>query len=335
MKMTAYENTKRMIEFKLPEYLPICANAFATDISGDVVFIFPKQEGSDYWTGAGGMDEWGCFWEKTEVQSMGYVREHPLKDWKDLQQLEKTFPDSLNKNRYIHLKSILNKARDKYLVFCNGCALFERMYLLRGFDAILEDFYSNRRETELLADKLLAFQLKSVDMLEDLFPGRIHGFRLTDDWGTQSGLIISPELWREIFKPRYKKLFDRVHQGNLHVWLHSCGRINEILGDLIEIGLDVINISSPNQVGIEEVGGKYAGKICFESHCDIQTTLPKNDIDAISEEANLILKHWATPYGGFILGDIDAKSIGAADNTKKEMINIFQGLDIWRKKWKK
>lgn len=53
--MTVCENTKRTIEFKLPDYLPVCANVLETDISGDVVFIFPKMEGSRYWTGEEGM----------------------------------------------------------------------------------------------------------------------------------------------------------------------------------------------------------------------------------------------------------------------------------------
>jgi hypothetical protein len=65
------------------------------------------------------------------------------------------------------------------------------------------------------------------------------GLHFADDWGGQRGLLIRPEQWRRLFKPRYAEMFRRVKQAKMHVWFHSDGRINDILGDLIEIGPDV------------------------------------------------------------------------------------------------
>jgi hypothetical protein len=89
--------------------------------------------------------------------------------------------------------------------------------------------------------------------------------------------------------------------------MHTDGRINDILEDLVEIGVDVIEIEQPHAIGIEEVGRDFRGRICFETLCDIQMTLPTKDPEKIRDEAHLLLEHWATPQGGLILS-IDAEN---------------------------
>jgi hypothetical protein len=113
--------------------------------------------------------------------------------------------------------------------------------------------------------------------------------------------------------------------------MHSCGRINAILESLIEIGLDVINLQQPRALGIEELGQQFRGRICFESLCDIQHTLPFKGAKEIREEALLLLKHWASPSGGFILSDYgDGQAIGAELEKKRIMLDAFLEADPWR-----
>jgi len=86
--------------------------------------------------------------------------------------------------------------------------------------------------------------------------------------------------------------------GCIHV-----GGSNEIIPSLIDIGLDVINLQQPRALNIEAIVSNSKGAFVFESLCDIQHTLPFKDAAAIQEEAHLLLEHWATPTGGFILSD--------------------------------
>ena len=123
-----------------------------------------------------------------------------------------------------------------------GCNLFEMGQWIRGTENFLMDLYSDRSGVERLVEKL--FQ-KNMILLERVLKGigeYVDVIMLADDLGSQDGLIISPGIFREIFKPRYKKYYEFIHKStDAKIFLHSCGSIYEILPDLIEIGLDIIN----------------------------------------------------------------------------------------------
>ena len=73
------------------------------------------------------------------------------------------------------------------------------------------------------------------------------------------------------------------------------------------------------------------GKVCFSSLCDIQHTLPYKSEKEIREEAELLLRHWGTKDGGFILSDYgDGEAIGVADEKKAAMLRAFQDFDPWK-----
>ena len=216
---------------------------------------------------------------------------------------------------------------------CTGIfmLLFERMHALRGFENTLLDLYADPERIGWLADRIVDFDLGIIRNIHERFGNRIQGFGFTDDWGTERDLFISPELWAAFFKPRYKRIFDACHAQGWHVWMHSCGKVNDIIEPLIDIGLNVINLQQPRALGIEEIGARYRGRICFESLCDIQHTLPFKGATEIREEAHLLLEQWATPEGGFILSDYgDANAIGVAFDTKEIMLEAFRHADPWR-----
>ncbi|MCC7353415.1 MAG: hypothetical protein IT330_06610, partial [Anaerolineae bacterium] len=166
------------------------------------------------------------------------------------------------------------------------------------------------------------------------FPSGIHGFLSGDDWGHQKGLFVKPQVWDEFFKPRYKRIFDAVHKAGWHVWLHSCGKINEAVERLIGLGLDVLNAQQPRLMGIEEIGRMARGRVCFLSECDIQMTLPFATPDEIREEARLILEHWATPDGGFIFKDYTGgeAALAAPRENTEAMLNAFLAFAPWGRK---
>ena len=104
------------------------------------------------------------------------------------------------------------------------------------------DFLLEKEKACYLLDKIVEFE---NDLVKFAAEQDFHGVYFADDWGTQKDLIISPELWRELFKPRYKKQFDLIHELGMQAWFHCCGNITAIIPDFHEIGLDVINIPQP------------------------------------------------------------------------------------------
>lgn len=106
------------------------------------------------------------------------------------------------------------------------------------------------------------------------------------------------------------------------------------MDELIDIGLDVIQLLQPQVVGIEEIGRQCRGRICLEGQCDIQQTLPFMDLEDIQHEAELLLAYWTTPQGGFILSidDEDEEDLNISPEKTQAMLDAFLKADPWRRK---
>ncbi|MGE5559156.1 MAG: uroporphyrinogen decarboxylase family protein [Bacillota bacterium] len=326
--MTSKEIVIKAVEFKSPERLPL---EFGSLGHSDIHWAAWNQIGTGDHAKKKTYDEWGCGWERTNVANMGQVTEHPLPDWSSLRTYR--WPDPDQPSFFEGMERKFEGSEGKYVKTGLFMLLFERMHSLRGFENTLTDLYLERENIERLADKILEFDIRIIANISARFPGAINALDFTDDWGTELALFINPSLWREFFKPRYKKIFDACKEAGWHIWMHSCGKVNEIIGDLIEIGVDAINLQQPTVLGIKEIGRRFAGKVCFSSLCDIQKTLPYKGENEIREEAELLMKNWSTKDGGFILSDYgDGNAIGVPLEKKQWMFNAFTKLDPWRNK---
>lgn len=261
---------------------------------------------------------------------MGQVKGHPLLNWSDLKTYEWLNPD--DPVFYEGIGEKIENSEEKYIRTGISMILFERMQTLRGFENLLMDFYIEKERVECLADRIVDIHIRLIENLSNRFPNKIDGIIFSDDWGTERDLIINPKLWRDFFKPQYKKIIDACHKAGWDVWLHSCGKINAIIGDFIELGLDVINLQQPTILGIEEIGKQFAGKICFESLCDIQKTLPFKSEEEIEQEAKCLIQNWGTPQGGFILSDYAGSEqlLGISEHKKRTMVDSFMKYDKWK-----
>lgn len=252
-------------------------------------------------TQPGQKDDWGCKWEAVgdiSKDDMGQVIDPPLKDISEISSF--AFPDPYNPERFNGLDEALDKSDEKFVQLNSPFCLFERMHFLRGFETALEDLAIRPEIAENLLDKIINFQIGIAEMAGKIGNGRIHCFDTTDDWGTQTNLFISPKMWKAFFKPRYKKLIDVIHKNGMVIRFHSDGKINSILGDLVEIGVDIINIHQPLLMGINEISASFRGKVCFEVSVDIQKTLPGNNKEEIEDQVKKLINQWATPSGGLI-----------------------------------
>jgi uroporphyrinogen-III decarboxylase len=135
-----------------------------------------------------------------------------------------------------------------------------------------------------------------------------HGIHFADDWGTQTGLMVSPSMWRKLFKPRFQRQFDLAHDLGLHTWYHCCGSFLPIMEDMHQIGVDVLNISQPNVNDISEVGRRLRGRQCFMMPISYQTVSILGTPEEIHAEARRLYDALAVPEGGFI-GYIEEYSV--------------------------
>jgi hypothetical protein len=324
--LSSYEVVRRAVEFGTPDRLPLRFDSLGIS---DIHNVGWNQIGTGDHLKLHTLDEWGCLWERNpDTRNMGQVKGFPLANWADLAHYR--WPDPDNPAYFEGMEARFHGSDGKYISTGIFMLLFERMHSLHGFENTLTDLYLERKRMEDLADRIVAFDLRLMENISARFPGQIHALGFTDDWGTQQNLMIPPKLWDDFFKPRYRKLFDAMHAYGWHVWMHSCGKVNAILPGLIEIGVNVVNLQQPRALGVEEIGRQFRGKVCFESLCDIQQTLPFRDDDYIRGEARLLLEHWSTPSGGFILSDYgDGRAIGVPLEKKQVMLEAFLQASPW------
>jgi hypothetical protein len=330
--MTPREIVTRAIEFTRPERLPVNGYGDASDVVEIKHDEVKPPEAAAHLL----VDQWLCRWGKTDAPNMGQVKGHPLEDLGRMKDFP--WPDASDPRRYAAVPERLAETaadpvrRDKYAVTSIFMILWERMHSLHGFENCMIDLADDSPALHELADRVLEFDLAVVRNMHRIAGSRIQGFWFTEDWGTELDVHISPDLWGRFFFPRYERLFAAIHECGWHVWMHSCGKINKFIPGLIDAGVDVLNMQQPRTNGIDEIGRRFAGRICFETLCDIQKTLPAGNKKEIAAEAEQLLAAWGTPAGGFILGDYgDHAAIGADPDTKLFMLETFRRLDPYKR----
>ena len=194
----------------------------------------------------------------------------------------------------------IQREKDRFLVAAYGFGLFERSWVLRGFENVLMDVVVNTDFYEELLDKLLDHQMEILDRLLKL---PVDGIWFFDDWGFQQGVLIGPDRWRKLFKPRYELLYRRTHDSGKYVLTHCCGCIEEILGDAIEIGLDVYQSVQPEPKNNNpyDLKKKYGDKLTFWGGLGSQGIIPYGTPAEIKNEVNRLCQNMSIG-GGYILG---------------------------------
>ena len=202
----------------------------------------------------------------------------------------------------------LYETTDYALMLSVGCNLFEKGTFLRGFENFLVDIYTDRKGVERLHAKLLDRYLKLLDKILKGVGNYIDILVFGgDDLGYNDGGFISPDKFKEIFKPKYKKMWEYVHDNSdCKVFLHSCGSIYEYIPDLIEAGVDILNPVQTTAVNMEpEKLKKEFGKYVtfWGGGCDTRGVLPTKTPDEVKEDVKRRIEIFAKD-GGFVFNQI-------------------------------
>jgi hypothetical protein len=242
------------------------------------------------------VDEWGCRWEERYDGIQGQPKGFPLEDWGRLEAYALPYVKPASGERFEEARARVEERKKEYFVIGGGDCFFERLQRLRGYSSLLFDLVEGRPEISVLADRLLEHNLAVIDRSLRLGVDAI-GF--SDDWGTQRQLMISPALWREFFKPRYKKMFDLVHSAGALVSFHSDGMILEIVPDFIEIGVDILNPQF-SCMDLRALAALTKGRICVRTDIDRQFILPFGTPEEVRAYVREVAETLGDPCGGLI-----------------------------------
>jgi hypothetical protein len=311
------EEVLRAITFGHPSRIPIWywnRDRELGDVFGFELFPYKGGEVS--------VSEWGYIWENLGDGTLGQPKKPVIKTWEDLNDYVPPDPDK--PERFWGIEEFKREAGDRYRTAEMGITGFNTYAFLRSFENGLTDFKLEITNACALLDKI--FWVESA-IIQAAAEHGFDGIHFADDWGTQKGLIIDPDLWRKIFKPRYREQFKRVHELGMHVWFHCCGNITEVVPDFHEIGVDVMNISQPNVVDIEEIGQRLRGKQCFMVPISYQTVSINGTPEEIRAEARRLYRALGTPSGGFI-GYVEEYGVmGMSEKNYRICAEVFSKME--------
>lgn len=292
--------------------------AYPQDI---VLFAYPATEEFSGQSGVPTTDRWGSVWVSASSDLKGQVVHHPLSDWSALR--DYTWPDPLGWPEFERTKAFLKRDQGLHYVLADGDTLFQRMLYLRGVEPLLVDLATGQEEAFELRDGICNYMLARIRRWTQL---GVDGIYFRDDWGSQTSLLINPQLWRSFFKPTYARLFQEVHSGGAHVFFHSDGMITSIVPDLIEVGVDVLHPQMA-LLGADLLASSFGGRVSFLCDPDRQTVLPRQTPRQVTDHVRSFLDALA-PFGGGVIGWGEIGPDVPLDNVAA-MVRAFAG---WRRR---
>jgi len=248
--------------------------------------------------------DFGILKKKMQYEGGYYVEivKNPLEDLDKFSSYKFPDPDKqeILKTQYIiYRKGIEKYGKTHAIVGGVTCTIFEGVEMLRGMERVMVDLVENLDFIEELMDKLVDYHFKVGKKLIELGVDILY---IGDDVGMQTGMLISPELWKKLLKPRYEYLFREWKKINKNIFFafHSDGCIEPIIEDLIEIELDILNPIQPGTMNDQWLKKEFGEKLTFWGGINVQKTMPfGTPKDVISEVKDRI--EIFGPGGGFII----------------------------------
>lgn len=307
--MNRRENVLRAIRFERPDYIPMtfhineaCWHHYDQNALQDLMeshpFLFPdftrlQEVKPDYapnqlkdepYT-----DPWGCVWTTTDDGITGSVHGHPLTDWSELSTYAPPDPEETDGTYPVDWRSLRERVRrqkesgELVVGELPHGHTFLRLQDIRGYENLIFDMVDDNPKLRDLIAMVAEFNYQVVLKWMMLGPDMMC---YPEDLGMQVGPMLSPGHFRKYIKPVYQKLMKPARDADCIVHMHSDGDIRTLADDLVEGGVEVINLQDLVN-GIDWIAEKFAGRTCIEVDIDRQAVTARGtpeQIDALIRE---------------------------------------------------
>jgi uroporphyrinogen decarboxylase len=169
---------------------------------------------------------------------------------------------------------------------------------MRGMEDLLLDVIMNPGFVEQLLEELTTYILQTMEVLLGRF--EFEAINLSDDYGTQNAMVMSPLHWRRLIKPCLSRIYSLAKKHERDVYHHSCGNIIPIIGDLIDTGLDILHPIQPEAMDIHRLKREYGRDLTFCGGISTQGLLRTATPEQVKQEVRK-LKRTMGVGGGYLL----------------------------------
>jgi len=239
-------------------------------------------------------DEFGVQWDRRIDRDIGNVCNLILPE-RDLSPLE--LPDPHLPAKWEGFADRVAAGAGKCVQFGIGFSLFERAWTLRGMENLFLDMIEAPGFVHELLDVICDY---NVALAGRALEYEIDSVHFGDDWGSQRGLLMGPGLWSEFILPRLRRQYAVAKSAGKFVTIHSCGEVQEVFPQLIDIGLDCFNPFQPEVMDVYEMKRRFGDRLSFWGGVSTQRLLPYGTPDEVRAEARRMMAEVGRD-GGFII----------------------------------
>jgi uroporphyrinogen decarboxylase len=245
-------------------------------LGNDIGFF--EEQGNDKFK-----DVFGVIWDRSIDKDIGNVSGCLLES---PSLAGYSFPDPHDQRFFEDIERSIVQKPDMFRLYQVGFSLFERAWTMRGMENIMVDFLAN---PDFITELLTAIADYNISQIDKALEYDIDGVEFGDDWGQQRGLIMGPDIWRTFIRPQLERMCRKVRDAGKYVIIHSCGDVDELMDDMIEIGVNCFNPFQPEVMDVRELLDRYSGRITFYGGLSTQKTLPYGSPGEVREESLKLL----------------------------------------------
>jgi uroporphyrinogen decarboxylase len=255
------------------------------------------------------VDGWGSLWERRPGAVYYEVTDNPIMR-ATIDDLDRyAWPDLAHPSRTVGLAERARAIQDAgyAVVMLSGVSPWEQAYMMRGVENALYDLAADPEFSHALMRKVTDLMKASVIRLLDEVGETIDVLITGDDLGMQNAPMMSPRMYRRMIKPFHAEIYGEIkRRTKAKIFYHSDGNIYPLLGDLVELGIDLLN---PVQVSAKDMGDtarlkrEYGARLSFCGAIDTQWVLPHGTTEDVRAEVRRRMRDLA-PGGGYLLASV-------------------------------
>lgn len=278
--MNDKENARRIITFDAPERVAVAPPAH------NVAFFGANHESFDGGghhlpVGSQWVDIWGVRWHREHDGVMGFPRGHPLADLpRALQSYRWPDPDNPRICGQIYEQAKAWDCDAAFLLGSHRDTLWEKSYMLVGMESMMVSFYTAPDAVRELLHHIMDFHLGIARHYVEV---GVEMVGMSDDLGTQRGLLLSPKIIETFFVPEYRRLFDFYKDRGVWVNFHSCGHVTPLLQTFIELGVDILNPVQATANDLDALRAATQGRLALQGGVS-SATIVAGPVEAIRAE---------------------------------------------------
>jgi uroporphyrinogen decarboxylase len=258
------------------------------------------------------MDSWGSGQMEITPEDW-FPGIHPLPEANTIEDLDnyQGWPDMSDPSRVAHVRETARRLAEEnqYAILATPWLLFpfERAHAMQGMEPFLLNMAMKPDFAKAMLERITHYCKQLMGYFLEELGDNVDIIKIGDDLGIQQGLMISPQMYRDILKPFHVDFINFIKsRTNAKILFHSCGDVAPLIGDFIDIGIDILNPIQTSTGSISDLSSlkkRFGKNMVFCGGIDSHHILPFGSVEEVRQEVRRVMQLLG-PGGGCMIGAV-------------------------------